>query len=329
MEQEQMHPKGVAVYGSLGEISHAQLQAALDRFGLGRLVSAHAFTKGLFGKNIGLVTDRGRWVLRGQPWPAQPTDEQFRRERFWASSVRARCGVPVPWPFHIEADEGLFGWPYQLTPWMPGTEERNAVGAAAVGRAAAALRAVTFDSFGEWSAALDGVDPFAGTAAEWLAARTQRKIDRVAETSEPLAESDVAFVASLLPEELDAVPTYVHHDLKVENSVCVGGEVSGVFDLGEGFVGDALEDLARSVWDLARTDPDLSVTFLRSYERAAGAQVPIARLRAYIVLDLLVIWEFARRPAQSWIPDSTFEGWVTRFMGPAEAALRAMVELPQ
>ncbi|HYD10403.1 MAG TPA: phosphotransferase [Acidimicrobiales bacterium] len=108
----------MAVYGTLGELSDAQLQAALDRFGLGRLVSAEAFTDGLFGKNVGIVADSGRWVLRGHPWPAH-SDEQFRRERFWAASTRAHCDVPVPWPFHIEDDESLLGWPYQLSGGCP------------------------------------------------------------------------------------------------------------------------------------------------------------------------------------------------------------------
>lgn len=316
----------MAVYGSLGDLSDNQLQAALDRFDLGRLRRAEAFTVGLFGKNIGLTTDRDRWVLRGDPWPAH-TDEQFRSERFWASCVRSRCGVPVPWPFHIEADESLFGWPYQLTPWMPGTQQRNAVGAAALGRAAAGLRRVTFDSFGDWSAAIDGIEPFAGTAREWLANRTQVWVDQCAAQSRPLVESDLVFVASLLPDDLDdVVATYLHHDLKPGNTVCIDGEVSGLFDLGEGMVGDPIEDLARPTWDLANVDPALAVVFLVAYESAAGLSVPVDRLRAYVALDLLVVWEFGSRPTQSWFTAPTFEAWARSFMSPAARALEMLLD---
>ena len=52
-------------YGSLGPLGDDQLQAALDRFGLGRLERAWPLTEGLFGKNIaaiGMTTD-GAWVL--------------------------------------------------------------------------------------------------------------------------------------------------------------------------------------------------------------------------------------------------------------------------
>ena len=310
----------MTVYGTLGDLSDAQLQAALDRFDLGRLVTAEAFTVGLFGKNVGLTTDAGRWVLRGQPWPAN-SDEQFRRERFWASSIRTHCDVPVPWPFHIEADESIFGWPFQLTPWLPGVQERNASGAAALGRAAAALRAVTFEHFGEWSPSTDALEPFADAAVESLTRRTESLIAEFTRQERPLADSDQAFVRGLLPDEIDAAPAYVHHDLKPGNCVCVDGEVSGLFDLGEGLVGDTLENLARATWDLANLDVALVAPFLDAYEAAAGIEVPLDRLRAYVLLDMLVIWEYGTRPDAVWFPEPTFESWVATFALPVARAL--------
>jgi hygromycin-B 7''-O-kinase len=314
----------VTVYGSLGDLSDAQLQAALDRFDLGRLVSAEAFTVGLFGKNVGIRTDRGSWVLRGDPWPAH-VDDQFRCERFWASCVRQRSTVPVPWPFHIEADESLFGWPFQLTPWMPGTTQRDAAGVAALGRAAADLRGVTVDAFGSWSPVTDAIEPFPGSALEWLSSRTQVWIDRC--EHRPLTTSDLEWLRSLMPTDLDDVaPTYVHHDLKPDNTVCLDGEISGLFDLGEGTTGDPIEDLARTTWDVARHDTALVGVFLRAYEQAAGVRVPLDRLWAYVVLDLLVIWEFGTRPAQSWFTEPSFAEWVATFAAPTIAALDALIE---
>lgn len=310
------------MFGSLGDISDEQLQEALDRFDLGRLLTAEAFTEGMFGKNVGLVTDTGRWVLRGMPWPAH-TDEQFRRERFFAAAIRDRSGVPVPWPFHIEADESLFGWPYQLTPWMPGEQRRDAASAAALGRAAAELRRVTFGSFGVWSPAADDIEPFAGGAADWLGHRTRQWIELCAADARALVDTDLAWVESLMPDDLgDVVPTYVHHDLKLGNCVCLDGEVSGLFDLGEGITGDPIEDLARTTWDLARSDPSLVVTFIRAYQAASGVEVPLDRLRAYVVFDLIVIWQYGTRPEHAWFDHPTFESWVTSFAAPADQALR-------
>ena len=316
----------MTVYGSLGDLADAELQQALDRFELGRLVAAEAFAEGLFGKNVGITTDSGRWVLRGDPWPAN-TDEQFRRERFWASSIRERCNVPVPWPFHIEADPSLFGWPYQLTPWMPGWQSRDPVSAAALGRAGADLRRVTFTDFGAWSPTLDAIEPFAGSAREWLWIRTQAWIDLCAADARPLTARDLAFVESLVPADLDDVlPTYLHHDLKVGNCVCLDGEVSGLFDLGEGMTGDPIEDLARATWDLARDDPALVTAFLRAYEDAAGVRVPLDRLWAYVMLDLIVIWQYGTRPAQSWFREPSFEAWSTTFASPVARALQKLAD---
>lgn len=310
----------MTVYGSLGDLTDAQLQAALDRFDLGRLVSAEAFTDGLFGKNVGIVTNTARWVLRGHPWPAG-TDEQFRRERFWASRIREHCDVPVPWPFHIEPDASLFGWPYQLTPWMPGVHERNAGGAAALGRAAAKLRSVTFEAFGDWSPTSDAVEPLSGNATDWLSRRTEGWIDACSAGPRPLVESDLAFVRGLVPDDLDVVPSYVHHDLKTANCVFSDGEVSGLFDLGEGVVGDPYENLARPVWDLATFDVALAITFLDSYEHSSAVKVPTRRLRSYVMLDLLVIWEYAVRQTPPWLDDPTFEAWANAFVEPVDHAL--------
>lgn len=316
----------MTVYGTLGSISDAQLQAALDRFGLGRLEAAVAFTDGLFGKNVGLVTDRGRWVLRGQPWPAN-TDEQFRRERFWAACIRERCDVPVPWPFHIEADDVLFGWPYQLTPWMPGIQSVDAIGVAALGRAAADLRRVTFPAFGSWSPTTDAIQPYDGSPLDWLTSRAQTWIDDCATDARPLTAADLGWVWSLLPTELDdVVPTYVHHDLKPGNCVCIDGEITGLFDLGEGIVGDPLEDLARSTWDLARRDQRLVAVFLRSYEAAAGVRLPLDRLWAYVVLDLIVIWQYGTRAAQAWFEEPSFRTWAEAFAAPAAEALQRLTD---
>lgn len=319
----------MTVYGQLGELTDGQLQAALDRFDAGRLCSAEALTEGLFGKNIALRTDRGEWVLRGDPWPMH-VDDQYRRERFFAAAVRGACDVPVPWPYQIEPDESLFGWPYALIPRLGGRLDRTDAGAAALGRAAAALRAVTFASFGEWSPQPDAIEAYTGTAAEWLALRVERQIEHTAVMANPLVESDLVFIRGLLPSTVDATPGYVHHDFKPGNVVMsdVDGrlEVTGLFDLGEGLAADPLEDLARTCWDLARTEPALAATFLRAYEEAAGVRVPLELLRAYVVFDLLVIWEFGTRPAQQWFHAPSFEAWVPTLIAGVDRATEALLD---
>jgi aminoglycoside phosphotransferase (APT) family kinase protein len=117
-----------------------------------------------------------------------------------------------------------------------------------------------------------------------------------------------------------------HHDLKVANCVFVDGDVSGLFDLGEGTTGDPLEDLARPTWDLAHQDPKLVVKFLGAYEEAAGESVPLERLWAYVVLDLIVIWEYGTRPSQAWFSEATFRAWVETFTAPVSQAFKLLDE---
>jgi hygromycin-B 7''-O-kinase len=332
-------------YGSLGEIDDRQLQAALDHFALGTLTAAEPLTNGLFGKNVALGTTSGNWVLRGKPWPAG-VDDQFRRERFFASTIRAACEVPVPWPYLIEAHSDLFGWPYALMPLLPGTtvdtdgptssgHDWDAV-AGALGRAAARLRAVRFPAFGEWAPSSDELSVFAGSAGHWLAHRVERWIRACTDDKRSLADTDVAWLHALVDDVAVEIgsdppePGYVHHDFKAGNVVVAKvadqTEVSGLFDLGEGLVADPLEDLARCTWDLAnRIGPRCSATFLRTYVDPIGATVSWERLRAYVVFDLLVIWEFGSRPSNRWFSAPTFKDWAATMLHRVDEAT-AMVD---
>ena len=102
----------------LGSLSASRLQDGLDRFGLGRLLWAEAATTGNFGQNAFLDTDRGRYVLRGNPlFPGQ-----FAKESFFATVFHDHCSVPAPWPYHYEPSIELFGWPFVIMGRMEGRQ---------------------------------------------------------------------------------------------------------------------------------------------------------------------------------------------------------------
>lgn len=76
----------------LGRIAPRQRQAALDRFGLGALVSAEPVRFGNFGQVLFLTSAAGEYVLRGAPrypW-------QFREERLLAERLHRDTRAPVP-----------------------------------------------------------------------------------------------------------------------------------------------------------------------------------------------------------------------------------------
>ena len=61
----------------LGALSEQQFQAALDRFALGRLISAERVRFGNMGQQVFLTSTQGTFVLRGAPFDAT----QFPCER--------------------------------------------------------------------------------------------------------------------------------------------------------------------------------------------------------------------------------------------------------
>lgn len=100
----------------LGSISDRQFQAALDRFGLGRFVRAEAIPLGLFGQNVFVTSTAGEFVLRGcphLPW-------QFPTEQYFARELHQKTQTPVPWPYLLETETGVFGWSYAILARMPG-----------------------------------------------------------------------------------------------------------------------------------------------------------------------------------------------------------------
>src|SRR5271166_2782061 len=102
----------------LGVISDRQLQEALNRFGLGKLVATEPVKGGLFGQNIFVTSTGGEFVLRGAPQPPMATsDRTVLRE-----DVVERTTVPTPWPFLIDPHTDIFGWSFAIMPKMKGLQ---------------------------------------------------------------------------------------------------------------------------------------------------------------------------------------------------------------
>ena len=102
----------------LGVITPRQLQDALDRFGLGRLVSAEPARTGNFGQNVFVSATTGDYVLRGRPhypW-------QFPREQWFSRFLHERTALPIPWPYLHDPCTDIFGWSYALMPRLPGLQ---------------------------------------------------------------------------------------------------------------------------------------------------------------------------------------------------------------
>ena len=335
-QSKREHPghgrSGMTTYRLLGEISDAQWQAVADRFELGRVRRATAFMEG-FGNNVELACDTGLWVFSGKV-----SRDTFRREQFFIERIAANSTVGLPWPYHIDESEAIFDWTYAVMRHVGGEvvtwdqdRDWHAV-ASALGRGAAGLHAVTFPAPAQWQdgslIAFDGSqrERFEGLVAALISEATQRGL--LDDESEQWVREAVAAA-----QVEGYVPTIVHHDLTRGNAhFNVDGnkvEVSGIFDLKECFVADPDEDLARSLWEFCvevGTGP--SRAFLDAYR----AERPVrpgeaARLRAYVLYDLFLIWVEAPHPTHAETPKSgfgnhkTFRSWASGLVEPVERVL--------
>ena len=312
----------------LGVLTHAQLQAALDRFELGELLEAQPAPSGLFGQNVMLTAKTGEYVLRGAPWPAW----QLRLERAAAESIHTRSSVPAPWPYQIEEATELFGWSYALMPRLSGlclashealtalsADERVCV-ARALGEALAELHRPAWDAIASFDPVRGTFAPLGLPHAEAFRAYTRDWLARCRAASAATTEADVAFVESLIEAAAEALavpftPALLHTDFKEDNVVlehdAAGGwRVTGVFDLQGCCIADGDFDLARFMSAHVVDRPELARAFLAAYASRHGLRPGFdERFRLYLVTDRLILWEYGQRN-RVWFPRGLgFRAW--------------------
>lgn len=316
----------------LGQLSDDQLQAALDRFGLGELRHAEPVPIGLFGQNVFLSSSKGDYVLRGSP----SSTEQFPKEQFFFDLIHERTEVPVPWPYTIDSTTDIFGWQYAIMPKLPGlqigdhelrermsTNDRRAL-ARAMGESLADLHGLSWPQCGEFELAIHTIRPIETSYGRWFSSRIQHWLDRCKAASKATTEADVAWAKKLLVQASDALnvsfqPTFVHRDYKENNAVAQrtanGWQVTGVLDVGGGYFGDGEQDFARSVATYAREDVALARRFLESYQTNRPLRPGFKeRFPVYMLADRLIIWEYGQRNSIWFEEGLSFQEWAGHFV---------------
>jgi hygromycin-B 7''-O-kinase len=296
----------------LGRLTGEQLQAALDRFDLGRLLAAEPAAAGLFGQNILLTSTKGEWVLRGAPH----FDCQLAKERFFAHFIHRRTDVPAPWPYQIETSPELFGWSFAIMPRLPtivvpDEPKPQAELARAMGDALARLHEPAFEAAGAYDLTLDGIRPRGSSHADHVRAQARTWLELCQSHSEATPETDVDWALEFVEQRRGAleepfVPRYVHHDYKMNNVAALsdadGLRISGVFDLMEGYVGHPEEDLVRQLGQHATSRPESMRPFIEAYAHHRPFQPGArARLQVYWLFDFVVVWEYGQRN-RCWFP---------------------------
>ncbi|WP_152361108.1 phosphotransferase family protein [Microlunatus speluncae] len=210
----------------LGSLAPGQLQQARDRFDLGRLVRAEPATTGNFGQNAFLDTDRGRYVLRGNPL----LPGQFAKEAYFARVFHDHCQLPAPWPYCYEPSTELFGWPYVIMGRLDGrqvadeqvyaalTATERAELAHALGQATTMISAVHGETAGRWEPETGAVVPFQPSWADWVRDTTLEVLGR----ARAISTEDRAWVVGVLDATADTLarpfePALLHGDYSRQN----------------------------------------------------------------------------------------------------------------
>lgn len=315
----------------LGVLTAAQLQAALDRFGLGRLLDARPAPGGLFGQNVLLSASSGGFVLRGCPYPAQ-----LEKEQYFARVIHDRTHAAAPWPFQIEESPEIFGWSYAMMPLLPGvhlsdpevrstfTVDDNLALARAMGAHLRVLQEAIWDEPGEYDYAAHAITPISEPFAEWFIFKTRVWLDCSLAASSATTPGDVAWTESIIDAARDAlampfVPVFVHTDYKEGNVVAertdAGWRVTGIFDMAEAYAGDGEYDLARAACDYGLHSAAMLRAFVDAYTAGHAARPGFAaRLALYILQDRLIIWEYGQRNNVWFKPGVTFRQFASRFV---------------
>ncbi|MFC7625124.1 phosphotransferase family protein [Microlunatus sp. GCM10028923] len=311
----------------LGALSEGRLQDGLDRFGLGRLLRAEVAATGNFGQNVFLDTDRGRYVLRGNPL----TPGQFAQESFFARVFHDHGAVPAPWPYHHESSADLFGWPYvimgRLAGWQVADEQVYAALppagrtelARSLGATAAMISAVTGELAGHWNPETGAVEPLEPDWAGWVTATVLETLDRALAVS----AEDRAWVVALLDDAADALaepfaPVLLHGDYSRQNVTAAPVDgcwtVTGIYDLASAHYGHPDEELTRQFCSYLDHEPGLALPFLEA-GLSGRPSFDRRRFRVLVVLERIMIWEWAKRAGAGWWPRQLpFRPWLERYL---------------
>ena len=311
----------------LGELSAHRFQAALDRFDLGQFLRAEPISAGNFGQNLFLTSTAGQYVLRGAPfWP-----EQFPRERFFTDQLHQHTRAPVPWPYRLDPDEGIFGWSYVIMPRMPGlqlsdpavregltADDRRDI-AWAVWQTLAELHRLTWPCSGLYDLEVDTIRPLDMPYGERVTSLIRRFVEEAASLSDRTTDADIAWVEEVIALNQTALavpfePCFLHGDYKEGNLVVEQGEsawrVSGVFDYMDAQFGDGEQDLVRSAAEFADEDPALARAFLGAYAQRKPLHPRYAdRFAVYMLYDRTLLWQFGQRHGVWWEPNLSLREW--------------------
>lgn len=333
----------MAIYSKrLGNIKDEQLQKALRKFNLGKLAKAEKIPFGNFGQNVFVYSDKGEFVLRGCPH----NPHQFESEKFIVDLIHKRTKVPVPFPYLYDETNDIFGWGYIIMPKMPGIqladskvqgklskEDKRGI-AKAMAKNLLELHKLTWVFSGEYDLQNRTVKPFSEDFFTVVKNRLINLVNKSVTHNNRTTKQDKAWIEGLLKDgetaiRLDFIPAIIMQDYKQGNTVAIKKreewEISGIFDLQEWYFGDSEIDLYRTASCYVESqDIDCLEIFLNTCLEQKQIRPGFKkRLPVYVMLDRMIIWEWAQRNKNVWWDKSlTLREWGEPFVIKALGAIK-------
>lgn len=344
----------IRMYGErLGKIADEQFQMALDRFQLGTFLRAEPVSFGLFRQNIFLSSTQGEYVLRGTPhfWWQFPTEQFFAQ----LLHERTQVPVPWPYQIDYSEDifgwsyvfmprmQGLQLASAEVRSQLSAKDKHNI--ARALGENLAQMQDLTWPITGRYDAETCTVRPFelarelawpfpaedgqiqheTITHSERVVALIRHFLAMARTNNDRTPDTDIAWVETIIAQAKDALsepfqPCFVMEDYKKENVVVRQMEgkwiVSGLFDLMGAYFGDGEIDLSRATAMYIDEDRSLAREFVQAYIDLKSPRPGFAdRFPVYMLLDRLIIWEFAQKNNMNWWDErKTFKEWASRYI---------------
>ncbi len=326
----------------LGVITDEQLQAALDRFGLGRFVSAEPIPNGLFGQNLMVTASTGDYVFRGAPhWnPAGDDDWQFQKERFFSQMMsEAPGGPPVAWPYLLDEGRDIFGWGFAFQPRLPGAPLEQPMGrkyspaeireqSNALGRALGAIHTVESPEPGAHDPLTNAIRPFGKSYADYVQWVVEELLDRSAKASSATSPDDIKWARTVFEKcrealEMPFQPVVVHLDYGFHNVLfekrAGAWELTGVIDWMTAEVGHPECDLSRPLAADFQYRLGGREAFLAGY-RSVQPELPGFRERfaAFMLWEQLLIWQYWQARGGAFKEGLGLREWMEPFVGMLE-----------
>lgn len=331
------------IFGSknrLGTITTEQLQAMLDRFKLGKLISFSSTAQGAMGQTMFITSTDGEFVLKGNPlYPGQ-----LEEEKFFVDQLNQITDIPVPSPYVIDPSDDIFGWSYAWMPHLGGehidaineknklrTDEKLKI-AELIAKVMQKFHLWKVDAFGELDPKTFELSPFAPTYIDWLFERILFWLEDAKKYS-TITSKDFQWVQALLEESQSAflhcrTPTFVMGDFKPGNFLVQSGEngwqISGVFDFTNSYFADPLSDLIKMlIFYFDHETLEIAQRFVDTYFAETKITKDMKqRIKVHLVHQRVLDWGGAKATNRlTWDDDLSFTDWVETYIERVENLL--------